>query len=76
MVLGIWGIRSMLLGTDIKFFTAIDLALMVVIILLLVLISSRLLWRFGSTRRAWPWSAPPRGSTIPIDPPMPPASPP
>ena len=54
LVLGIWGIRAILLGTDLEFVTAVDLALIVVIVAMLVLITARLLWHVGPKGRLWP----------------------
>jgi hypothetical protein len=44
LVLGVWGIRSILLGTGVPGVTAVDLALSVVILFLLVAITVRTLW--------------------------------
>lgn len=44
LVLGVWGVRSILLGTAVPGFSAVDLALAVVILFLLVTITVRTLW--------------------------------
>ncbi len=44
LVLGVWGIRSILLGTGVPGFTAVDLALAVVILFLLATITVRTLY--------------------------------
>lgn len=44
LVLGIWGIRAILLGTGLTVLTLVDLALMSVILFLLVIITARVLW--------------------------------
>jgi hypothetical protein len=44
LVLGVWGIRSILLGSSVPGLTAVDLSLMVVILFLLVTITVRTLW--------------------------------
>jgi len=43
LVLGVWGIRAILLGTSVPGFTAVDLALAVVILVLLIAITTRAL---------------------------------
>jgi hypothetical protein len=43
LVLGVWGIRAVLLGTNVPGFTAIDLSLAVVILFLLGAITARVL---------------------------------
>src|SRR5207253_10609574 len=51
LVLGVWGIRAILLGTNVPGFTAVDLALSVVILFLLVAITVRaLLYLWGRGR--------------------------
>jgi hypothetical protein len=49
LVLGVWGIRSILLGTSLPGLTAVDLALSVVILFLLVTITVRTLYLLEST---------------------------
>ena len=44
LVLGIWGVRAILLGTGLTVLTLVDLALMSVILFLLVMITARVLW--------------------------------
>ena len=44
LVLGVWGVRSILLGSDLPGMTVVDLALAVVILVLLATISARTLW--------------------------------
>jgi hypothetical protein len=44
LVLGVWGVRAVLLGTNVQGVTAVDLALSVVILFLLVTITVRTLW--------------------------------
>jgi hypothetical protein len=44
LILGVWGIRSILLGTSLPGLTAVDLALWSVILFLLVTITVRTLW--------------------------------
>ncbi len=44
LVLGVWGVRSILLGSSMSGMTVVDLALAVVILFLLVTISARTLW--------------------------------
>jgi len=44
LVLGIWGIRAILLGAGLTELTLVDLALMSVILFLLVIITARVLW--------------------------------
>lgn len=44
LVLGVWGVRSILLGTGVPGLTMIDIALIVVILFLLVAIAFRTLW--------------------------------
>src|SRR5262249_12804711 len=46
LVLGVWGIRAVLLGTNVPGFTAIDLSLAVVILFLLGAITARVLFSF------------------------------
>jgi hypothetical protein len=43
LVLGVWGIRAVLLGTNVPGFTAVDLSLAVVILFLLGAITARVL---------------------------------
>jgi len=53
LVLGVWGIRAILLGTSVPGFTAVDLALAVVILFLLVALTLRtLLYLWGRLRAA------------------------
>ena len=44
LVLGVWGIRSILLGSAVPGLTAVDISLSVVILFLLVTITARTLW--------------------------------
>src|SRR5262249_1722727 len=44
LILGVWGIRAVLLGTSFPGVTAVDLALSLVILFLLVAITVRTLW--------------------------------
>lgn len=44
LVLGVWGIRAILLGTGVAVVTAVDLSLSLVILFLLVSITARTLW--------------------------------
>ena len=44
LILGVWGIRAILLGTTVPGLTAVDLALWAVILFLLVTITVRTLW--------------------------------
>lgn len=44
LILGVWGIRAILLGTNLPGLTAVDLALWAVILFLLVAITVRTLW--------------------------------
>ena len=44
LVLGVWGIRAVLLGTDLTFMTGVGLALMGVILFLLGMLTARTLW--------------------------------
>ena len=77
LILGIWGVRAILLGTDLSVLTLVDLVLMSVILFLLVMITARVLWlvepKSGLRRLRLPWhrSAPPG----PVATPGPPAPP-
>jgi hypothetical protein len=44
LVLGVWGIRAVMLGTELTFMTGVDLALMGIILFLLVTLTLRTLW--------------------------------
>jgi hypothetical protein len=44
LILGIWGVRAILLGTELTVLTVVDLVLMSVILFLLVMITARVLW--------------------------------
>ncbi|MBW8826342.1 MAG: hypothetical protein JF603_08340 [Acidobacteria bacterium] len=44
LVLGVWGVRSILLGTSVPGLTEVDIALLIVILFLLVAIAFRTLW--------------------------------
>jgi hypothetical protein len=44
LILGIWGVRAILLGAGLTVLTLVDLALMSVILFLLVVITARVLW--------------------------------
>jgi hypothetical protein len=44
LVLGVWGIRAILLGSNVAGFTVVDLSLMVVILFLLLAMTWRALW--------------------------------
>jgi hypothetical protein len=44
LVLGVWGIRAILLGAAVAGFTVVDLSLMIVILFLLAAITARALW--------------------------------
>jgi ABC-type multidrug transport system fused ATPase/permease subunit len=46
LVLGVWGIRAILLGANVPGFTVVDLSLMVVILFLLLAITWRALYFF------------------------------
>lgn len=66
LVLGIWGIRAILLGTGLTVLTLVDLALMSVILFLLVVITARVLWlvepRSGLHVLRLPWHRPARAA--------------
>ena len=51
LVLGIWGVRAVLLGTDFVVVTAVDLALMSVILFLLVMLTLRTCWALEERSR-------------------------
>jgi hypothetical protein len=53
LVLGIWGIRTILLGSGLTGVTAVDLTLSLVIFLLLAAIGVRGLWRFEAASDLW-----------------------
>jgi hypothetical protein len=54
LVLGVWGIRAILVGTDVPGITALDLALAVVILFLLVAVAVRAL-AYHAARSGLPW---------------------
>ncbi|MGD9891449.1 MAG: hypothetical protein AB7R89_18275 [Dehalococcoidia bacterium] len=66
LILGIWGVRAILLGTDLSVLTAVDLVLMSVILFLLVMITARVLWlvepKSGLRRLRLPWHRPARAT--------------
>ncbi|MGD9891446.1 MAG: hypothetical protein AB7R89_31425 [Dehalococcoidia bacterium] len=72
LILGIWGVRAILLGTDLSVLTLVDLALMSVILFLLVMITARVLWLvqpksgLHRLRLSWRRSAP-AGAAAPDD---------
>jgi hypothetical protein len=57
LILGIWGVRSILVPQPVPTITAIDLALSTVILLLLLGLAVRAA-RYFYDRSAWPWSRP------------------
>jgi hypothetical protein len=54
LVLGVWGIRAILLKTELTFMTAVDLALIGVILFLLVMVTVRTLWVLEGRSRLRP----------------------
>jgi hypothetical protein len=54
LVLGVWGIRAVLLGTELTFMTGVDLALMGVILFLLTMLTLRTLWGLEGRSRVRP----------------------
>jgi ABC-type multidrug transport system fused ATPase/permease subunit len=54
LVLGVWGIRAVLLGTELTFMTGVDLALMGVILFLLTMLTLRTLWGLEARSRVRP----------------------
>jgi hypothetical protein len=62
LILGIWGVRAILLGTELTVLTVVDLVLMSVILFLLVMITARVLWlvepRSGLRLLRLPWHRP------------------
>ena len=57
LILGIWGVRSILVPQPVPTITAIDLALSTVILLLLLGLAVRAALHFH-VRSEWPWSRP------------------
>ena len=57
LILGIWGVRSILVPQPVPTITAIDLALSTVILLILLGLAVRAA-RYFHDRSAWPWSRP------------------
>lgn len=51
LVLGIWGVRAVLLGTTLDIVTAVDLALMSVILFLLAMLTLRMFWALEERSR-------------------------
>ena len=51
LVLGVWGVRAILLGPGVPGLTLVDIALVVVILILLVAITVRTLWLLEETSR-------------------------
>jgi hypothetical protein len=64
LILGIWGVRAILLGTGLTVLTLVDLVLMSVILFLLVMITARVLWLVEPKSRLrllrLPWHRPGR----------------
>jgi hypothetical protein len=64
LVLGIWGVRAILLGTSLTVLTLVDITLMCVILFLLAMITARVLWlvepKSGLHILRLPWHRPAR----------------
>lgn len=54
LVLGVWGIRAVLLGTELTFMTGVDLALVTVILFFLTMLTTRTLWALEERSRVRP----------------------
>jgi hypothetical protein len=69
LILGIWGVRAILLGTGLTVLTLVDLALMSVILFLLVVITARVLWlvepKSGLRALRTPWRRSARAAPTP-----------